>query len=107
MRAAIEEANAYPGADWIRFDIPGAGPHTITPSSALPVIAEQATIDGTTEPDFVATPIVVIDGSGAGVVDGLAITADNSEVRGLVVINFADHGIQVSYNRLLWMTGFG
>ena len=98
LRAAIEEANAYPGADWIRFDIPGAGPHTITPSSSLPVIAEQATIDGTTEPDFVGTPIVVIDGSGAGVVDGLAITADNSEVRGLVVINFADDGIQVDGN---------
>jgi CSLREA domain-containing protein len=46
LRAAIEEANATPGADTISFDIPGSGVQTIKPSSALPRIADPVTIDG-------------------------------------------------------------
>src|SRR3972149_11625004 len=45
LRAAIEEAG-FPGIDTIAFNIPGAGPHTITPSSVLPFIIDAVIIDG-------------------------------------------------------------
>jgi CSLREA domain-containing protein len=53
LRAAIQEANALAnlagGPDLIEFDIPGAGPHTIQPTSALPTITGAAVIDATTQ----------------------------------------------------------
>src|SRR4051794_24109240 len=50
LRAAIMEANAHAGPDTIRFNIPGAGPHTIRPTSPLPEIVTGMTIDGYSEP---------------------------------------------------------
>lgn len=50
LRAAIEFANATAGADVIEFAIAGAGVHTITPGSALPIITEQLEINGETQP---------------------------------------------------------
>ncbi|HEX3085010.1 MAG TPA: CSLREA domain-containing protein, partial [Pyrinomonadaceae bacterium] len=44
LRAAIEQANATAGADTVNFDLPGAGPHTIQLSSALPVISDGVDI---------------------------------------------------------------
>ena len=35
LRQAILDANAAPGLDTIAFNIPGAGVHTITPTSGL------------------------------------------------------------------------
>src|SRR5262245_27296700 len=40
LRAAIQEANAQSGTDIIRFNIPGAGVHVITPGSKLPDITD-------------------------------------------------------------------
>jgi len=45
LRDAITQANLTTAADEIRFDIPGAGPHTIAPLSALPAIANPVLID--------------------------------------------------------------
>ena len=50
LRQAITDANAGPGAETICFDIPGDGPHTIQPLSALPSISDPVTIDGLTQP---------------------------------------------------------
>ncbi|MGD2049860.1 MAG: CSLREA domain-containing protein, partial [Chloroflexota bacterium] len=53
LRAAIEELNAL-GADadphQIHFDIPGAGPHVISPTEELPRINVPVVIDGSTQP---------------------------------------------------------
>jgi len=96
LREAIAAANANAGTDTIEFDITGAGPHTISPGSALPTITDPVTIDGTSEPDFAGTPIVELDGSAAGAdVDGLRITAGNSTVRGLVINRFRNDGIEL------------
>ena len=54
LRQAIDDANANPGPDTIAFAIPGAGVHTITPLSLLPIIATPMTIDGYTQPGSVA-----------------------------------------------------
>src|SRR3989304_8216582 len=88
LREASGAANALPGADAIAFDIPGAGPHTIQPSSSLPTVTDPVVIDGSTQPGFAGTPIVELDGSGGGGGDGLSITAGNSVVRGLAINRF-------------------
>jgi hypothetical protein len=80
----------------IIFDIPGSGPHTISPGSPLPVVADAVVIDGTTEPDFVSTPVIELDGSLAGATaNGLKITAGGSTVRGLAINRFGRAGIDL------------
>src|SRR3954447_10860659 len=50
LREAINNANSNPGADIIDFAIPTVGMlQTIQPVAALPAIAEQVLIDGTTQ----------------------------------------------------------
>jgi hypothetical protein len=49
LREAISNANATAALDFIHFNIAGAGPHTITPATALPVITNSVVIDGYTQ----------------------------------------------------------
>ncbi|MCP3995380.1 MAG: DUF4347 domain-containing protein, partial [bacterium] len=101
LRQAIIDANASAGTDNIFFDISDAlvgGAHTISLLSALPDITETVVIDGTIDSDFAGTPIIVLDGSGAGAgVDGLTLVAgsDGSTIRGLVINQFSKSGIVV------------
>ncbi len=111
LREAITDANASVGVDdVIEFAIAGAGPHTIQPTSALPSITDQVTIDGTTQSGWVAntavapnpfngTMMIELDGSLAGGpnVNGLAFIAgsDGSTVRGLVINRFSFDGIGI------------
>ncbi|MGK7904369.1 MAG: S8 family serine peptidase [Hormoscilla sp.] len=103
LRSAIAWANDNPGRDTILFDIPGDGPHTIAPASALPDITEAVVIDGWSQNGGTppATPLIVLDGSNAGIDlrgnfrDGLKITGSNVEVRGLV-INKWGYGIRIT-----------
>jgi CSLREA domain-containing protein len=94
-----ECAAGFPGHDTILFDIPGAGVHTIQPTSAFPVITEPLTIDGYSQPGTsrntspignIAILLIEINGSLArGLLGGLLeIEAGSSTVSGLV-INFA------------------
>jgi RHS repeat-associated protein len=99
LRQAITDANAdatSPRA--INFNIPGAGVQTITLVSALPAIARAATIDGTTQPGYAGTPLIVLDGN-FGDFDGLVINAfftgnsnNTSAVKGLCIINCGVNG---------------
>ncbi len=106
LRDAILAANAMPGLDTITFNIPGAGPHTIAPTSALPQITDAVFIDGYSQPG--ADPNtndtsqglnsdirIVLDGTSAGFTEGLTINADNSTIHGLSIGNFATIGVQV------------
>ena len=63
LRDAIVSANANPGADFIQFNIPGVGPHTIILQTPLPNLTDTITIDGTTQPEYAGTPVVEISGS--------------------------------------------
>ena len=92
LRAAIQEANALAGADSIEFAI-GSGVQTINIGSALPSIAGPATVDGTTQPGFTGSPIVVLDGGGSRA--GLTISGSNVTLRGLVLVRFAGDGLTV------------
>ena len=98
LRQAIEDANSTPGADTIAFNIPGAGVHTITPTTALPAASQTVTIDGYTQPgaspntDPIATNAVILielDGSLAGPVTGIQfVSHDGSILRGVSIHHF-------------------
>ena len=93
LRAAIEEANATAGHDTIRFAI-GSGLQTIAIGAPLPAVSERATIDGTTQPGFAGSPLVVVNGNGSAG-PGLLITGGSTTVRGLVVGNVRGDGIEL------------
>ncbi|MFK8014013.1 MAG: cadherin-like domain-containing protein [Gammaproteobacteria bacterium] len=88
---ALNEPTNGAGPHVIEFNISGAGPHTIAVASALPGIENPVIIDGTSEPDFAGTPMIVIDGVAAGVgARGIDLQAGSSgsTVRGLVIHRF-------------------
>ncbi|MCR9201254.1 MAG: DUF2341 domain-containing protein [Planctomycetaceae bacterium] len=102
LREAIQAANNTTNAatpDRIEFEIPDAlasGAHTLSITSALPEITDTVIIDGTTDSDFVASPVIVLDGSGAGTAsEGLTLAAgsDGSTIRGLAITRFARSGL--------------
>src|SRR5262249_53417591 len=104
LRAAIEEANANPGPDVIRFDLPAdSGP--ILPLTPLPAIRGQVFIAGYSQKGcapnsslsgFNAVLRVVLDGSktssNAGLRTGLDFVpgSEGSTVQGLEVLHFDD-----------------
>ncbi len=96
LRRAILDADAHAGHDRIAFAIPGDGVHTIALASALPTITQPVILDGTTQPGFAGSPLIELDGRGAGAnAAGLRITAGNSTVRGLAIDGFGRSGIEL------------
>jgi parallel beta-helix repeat protein len=99
LRQAIIASNAAtgPSANTIDFDIGSGGTKTITLQSALPVVTQSVTIDGTTQPGTGAAPRIVLNGSSAGKsVVGLKLTASNCTVKGLAIDDFTSDGVVVS-----------
>ena len=97
LRFAITQSDATPGSNAITFDIAASGVQTIDVLSALPAITVPVTIDGTTEPGYAGTPLVELDGAGAGAkVDGLDISAGSTTVSGLAINRFSGEGISLS-----------
>jgi CSLREA domain-containing protein len=92
LREAIRVANNDGEDDRIVFDLPA--PHRITISSLLPVLTEDGTvIDGTTDPDFVAEPVVVLAGDlSVPIPVGIEIRAARCAVLGLSLVDFDDGG---------------
>ena len=89
LREAIAMTNASPGPDWIVFDIPGPGPHTIEPLTPLPEITDPVTIDGTTQPGYEGSPVIELSGAEAGEnVSGLVVLGGSSVIRGLAINRF-------------------
>jgi hypothetical protein len=94
LRAAIEQANASVGMDTIEFNL-GAETPTITPSSALPAITEQVTINGNTG----GATQIVLDGPGSAgfSASGLQITGGSGTVlRNMQIVDFNGNGITLT-----------
>ncbi len=102
LRAAIQEANAHAGPDIIHFNITGAPDfgvdgYRIELINQLPDITETLTIDGSTQPGYIANTaanpqpfnghiVVEIDASQLSSSTSLRfMSADNSILRGLSV----------------------
>lgn len=93
LREAIGLANGSVGPDTITFAI-GSGMQTIELCSALPTITESLTIDGSTQPGFGGTPLIVLDGMSVSD-DGLFANAGDLTVIGLSAENFGGNGLFV------------
>ncbi len=110
LRAAIEESNAWPGRDAIRFstnttalyDAEGAA--RFFPASDYQPIVDPVDIDGTTAPahDPTRTPRIVILGNGGIYGLHLLSTAADSSIRGLTIGGFA-YGILLNGTDGAWI----
>ncbi|HSU44995.1 MAG TPA: Ig-like domain-containing protein [Casimicrobiaceae bacterium] len=94
FRQALLDANLAAGADTIVFAIPGAGLHTITLTSLLPVITGPVVIDGYTQAGSSANTnpmnaginaVLQIELTGTQVSLVFQPGSDGSTVRGLVI----------------------
>ena len=96
LREAILEANANPGEDKLAVNLVGTGPFTLTPLSPLPSIDEWLEFDATLMTGYAGSPLLVLDGSSAGVgANGLTITNTTTVIRGLAIVNFDGNGIEI------------
>lgn len=109
LRQAILNANASVARPHrIVFRIPTSNPgfdgrvFTIKPTSALPLIRDSITIDGTTQTAFTGDtnplgPEVVINGGLVESGSGIDISGDNNALTGLVINGFDGAGIGIGY----------
>lgn len=95
LRQAILEANAAPGLDIIQFQIPGDGVHTIAVATPLPAVTDPVVIDGASQPGYWLSPVIELDGVGAGNNAGLRLLSGGCTVRGLMLVRFGGSGIQI------------
>jgi hypothetical protein len=107
LRGAILNSNGTPAVDdVVNFEIPGAGPHTITLNAALPEITDTVAIDGYSDTGASAntqaapTSAFSSDGLGSNAVlkieidmndhGGIVISAGNTSLRGLSIYNLQE-----------------
>jgi titin len=96
LRQAILKADTHPGPNSIRFNINGGGFSVIAPTSPLPAITGAVDIEGATQPGFAGSPLVLLDGNGAGSsANGLLLTADDCRVDALAIVGFGRYGIDI------------
>ncbi len=96
LRQAILASNARAGADTIDFSV--AGTIRIGRTS-LPFISDTVTIDGSSSPTFVGSPVVTVDFQGS---NGLQFNpgADGSTLRSLALVSAGDAGITLTASRV-------
>jgi parallel beta-helix repeat protein len=98
LRDAINSANLSAGADVIAFNIAGAGVHTINLASALPSIVDTVHIDGTTQSGYASAPLIELNGTSAGLSDGIQLFggSSGSRIQGLIINRFGSVGINIT-----------
>ncbi len=96
----VDEDTGNSSVDTINFDIAtGSGPYILNlPSFGLIAITHPVFLDGTSQPGYAGTPIIVLNGTGVrlgGLV--LASGSDGSAVLGLDIIDFTEdaYGIDI------------
>ncbi len=89
LRAAVEEAEGLAGADTITFNVSDGSIIMIDPGHGpLPDITEQVTIDGTTDPTFIAAghPVLTVDADAVAASPVITVDAAGSVLQGLVLL---------------------
>jgi len=102
LRQAILTANGQTGLTTIDFAI-NSGLQTIAPLTALPAITQPVVIDGTSQPGFDGTPLIVLTGgslpfSVAPSTPGLDIEVNSCTIKDLVINGFQENDLQLSSN---------
>jgi hypothetical protein len=109
FRQALLDANAAVGPDTIAFSIPGAGVHTITLTSLLPLITSPVFIDGYTQPGSSVNTnpmnaginaVLQIELTGTQVSLFFSTGSDGSTVRGLVINGSSNDKISSTVSNL-------
>ncbi|MEM9608233.1 MAG: LamG-like jellyroll fold domain-containing protein [Actinomycetota bacterium] len=102
LRAAIEEANASSLSSTVEFAMPAteaghsSGIWTIALGTELPDVTGAISIDAQSQTGWTQDPIVVLDGSSlGGGDDAFNLTGAGNTVRGFVVRDFPDDGINL------------
>ncbi|MBV8547074.1 MAG: right-handed parallel beta-helix repeat-containing protein, partial [Acidobacteria bacterium] len=83
LRQAITDANAAAPAT-VAFSI-GSGIQTITPLTVLPNIAENVTVDGSTQPGYSSTPLIELNDSSLAVASSGTCLQSQGTIRALVL----------------------
>lgn len=97
LREAISAANNNSGLDSINFNIAGAGVKTINLTSALPIITSPVLIFGFTQPGYAGTPLIELNGTGAGAGQhGLQLASGGSFVIALTINRFGGDGVRIT-----------
>lgn len=94
LRQAITDANAHAGTDVVAFAI-GSGAKTISPAKGLPGLGDHTILDATTQPGYAGSPLITLNGAGAGSADGIRISGTGATVRGLAITHFGGSGMLV------------
>ncbi len=101
--AGLAQSGLTAGLETSIFQIPGTGPFTISPSSALPAITDSYTaINGSTQSGSscaasARTLMIALSGTNAGAtVSGLTVNAANALIKGLAIGNFTDAGVSAN-----------
>ena len=87
----------------------GVASHTINLASALPAITGTVAIKGQTQPGFVASPLIELNGTGAGVgAHGLVVNAAaaGTVIRGLTINRFDGDGVRIQASNCRVVTCF-
>ena len=95
LRQAITDANNHAGADVVHFAI-GSGAKTISPKTQLPGLQDNTTLDATSQPGYAGKPLITLNGSSAGNIDGVRIYGTNCTVKGLNIQHFKGSGMLVT-----------
>ncbi len=101
LRQAMLNSNLDVNAKTITFAIPGAGPKTVAPATALPALTQPVVIDGLTQAGAVSgSPLIFIDGAGAaggglyiGQAPGIEMYGNNITLRGVGIGRFSGPGV--------------
>ena len=103
LRDALGYVNSNcPAEAVVEFQIPGTGPHTISPTSQLPPVVCPAAIDASTQPGFTGGPVsgrgikVILNGGSCTACDGLELNASGTSVIGMAIHSFQAAGIRVN-----------
>jgi hypothetical protein len=93
---AVQQANSTPELNFINFNIPGSGIHTININSALS-LKNQVVIDGTSQPGFNGTPLISVQGN-ANVSDlfDLSPNSSDSTIMGLDMYDYTSDAVVVT-----------
>lgn len=77
LTQALLDANNSPGMDQVIFNLPGAGPHSISLFVAM-FASEALILDGTTQPGYNGSPVIEITSR-------ISLLGGNSTVRGVAI----------------------
>ena len=100
LRDAITQADLDTTPDTIDFNIGGGGHQVIALASALPVLTNAITIDGSSQPGFAGSPLIEINGAGL-VMHAIELDAPSCSIRSLVINNVTgayDSGVAIFIN---------